>query len=121
MTAKESRSVEKSLSISLEKYIDTRLEDKQEALDAARQSMEKRLEGMNEFRDAIKDATARFMTRDEVAGQLRPICEDIRTLRTIADQNAGKATIKSLMITTIISIVSLITALGLAVFRILGK
>jgi hypothetical protein len=65
--------------ISLKEYIDNRfksckevrdalLEAKDTALIKAERSMEARLAGMNEFRDALKDQAGRFITRNELLG-----------------------------------------------------
>jgi hypothetical protein len=38
----------------------------EKVVDTAKESMEKRLDGMNEFRDALKDQASRFVTRTEL-------------------------------------------------------
>jgi|GEM_PF-5519657 hypothetical protein len=38
----------------------------EKAVDTAKESMEKRLDSMNEFRDALKDQASRFVTRTEL-------------------------------------------------------
>ena len=49
-----------------DKIIDIRYEAIQDATELARKAMEKRLDGMNEFRDTLKDQAGKFVTRSEV-------------------------------------------------------
>jgi hypothetical protein len=51
--------------VSLKEYFEAKFDGLREATNLARESMEKRLEGMNEFRSALKDQTAKFITRVE--------------------------------------------------------
>ena len=116
------------------KTIDTRIDglEKQTALmieaveDATRLAagiLERRLEGMNEFRDQLKDQASQFVTRDELGLQLKSINDNITELRTFKDRLEGKASQQSVNIAwgiaavgiiisitaTVISLVSLIT------------
>jgi hypothetical protein len=50
----------------LEKRIELQFDLQKIALDKASDQMESRLEGMNEFRSAMKDQTALFITRAEL-------------------------------------------------------
>ncbi len=51
--------------ISLKEYFEMRLESVKIATELARESLEKRLEGMNEFRQSMKDQANNFVTRVE--------------------------------------------------------
>ena len=46
--------------------IDLRFNGIEKATDLARVNMEKRLDGMNEFRETLKDQASRFVTRTEL-------------------------------------------------------
>lgn len=50
----------------------TRLEERlratEKAVELARVGIEKRLEGMNEFRETLKDQASRFVTRSDLCG-----------------------------------------------------
>lgn len=46
--------------------VDRRFSDLKEQIALAREAMEKRLDGMNEFRDQLRDQAARFISRDEL-------------------------------------------------------
>jgi hypothetical protein len=59
---------------------------------------------MNEFREALKDQAARFITRDD----LRFLQEEVRGLRKLADMAEGKASQNSVLWTAAIAIVGLI-------------
>jgi hypothetical protein len=63
--------------VTLEKHFESLLDNCQKncvdkftsmnkAVDTAKESMEKRLDGMNEFRDTLKDQASRFVTRTEL-------------------------------------------------------
>ena len=54
------------LQVFLEKLIEIRFNGIEKATDLAREGMEKRLDGMDEFCDALKDQAARFITRVEL-------------------------------------------------------
>lgn len=77
--SEDERQITSIQGVCLETYINERFKACQEtreklfkgsdrALDLARDSMEKRLEGMNEFRDTLRDQASRFITRNELLG-----------------------------------------------------
>ena len=51
--------------VTLKEYFDAQIENVKQATELARESMEKRLDGMNEFRDTLKDQAGKFITRQE--------------------------------------------------------
>lgn len=56
--------------ISLREYFEVLIGNIKEATEQARVGMEKRLDGMNEFRDTLRDQASKFITRDEVDLQI---------------------------------------------------
>lgn len=46
--------------------LEAKLSASEDSLIIARESIEKRLEGMNEFREALRDSASRFITRNEI-------------------------------------------------------
>jgi hypothetical protein len=52
--------------ISLKQYVTDILAEKEKALNAALVASDKRLDGMNEFRDSLKDQAGTFVTRKEL-------------------------------------------------------
>jgi hypothetical protein len=53
-------------SVSVKDYIDSRLADRDRAVAAALASNDRRLDGMNEFRDTLKNQQGTFVTRVEL-------------------------------------------------------
>jgi hypothetical protein len=101
----------------LEKAINQRFDESKEAVLKAEGQMNKRLEGMNEFRDTIKDiqkasaiAAEKFIDRDNLELMLKPICDDIRGLQKIANIAEGKASKSTVWGSYALAIVSLIIA-----------
>jgi len=50
----------------MEAIINEKMDAQEKAVNRAKEGMEKRLDGMNEFRDALKDQASRFVTRTEL-------------------------------------------------------
>ena len=73
--------------------------------------MERRLEGMNEFRDQLKDQAATFITRKECEVVFSKLSDDIKMLRDSKLLLEGKASQFSVNIATLISIIGLTIAL----------
>ena len=66
--------------VTLRELLEARLEATEKALGLARVELERRLEGMNEFREQLRDQAARFITRDEF---------DMRMDAMVARREAG--------------------------------
>ena len=80
----------------------------------AADSLEKRLETMNEFREALKDQQTRFVTREEFGLIRDRLSEDIRILREAKANTEGKASQTSVYISYLIAII----ALAISIIRI---
>jgi hypothetical protein len=52
--------------VALEKYVDTRFDAIDKEVKSAKESMEHRLAGMNEFREALREQTGKYVTRGEL-------------------------------------------------------
>jgi hypothetical protein len=96
--------------VRLEKYIDTRLADLETLRRASTVTMEKRLDGMNEFRAALDDTQNKSIYRDEFNAVMGGIDKDIRTLRESKAMLEGKASQQSLNITTLVAVAGLVVA-----------
>ena len=101
--------------VSLEEYFNLKfngIDDKFNALDKANilayQSMEKRLNGMNEFRDTLKDQASRFITRVELEVYMEKFNSNIKSLELSRAMLEGKADQKSVIITAAISLIGLL-------------
>lgn len=73
------------------KYFESKLEAIELATQRALQSNEKRLEGMNEFREALKDQASRFLYKDEFLAQYELVRKDLKNLELAKAELTGKA------------------------------
>lgn len=92
---------------SLYTYVDLKSTNIEKSTTLARESMEKRLESMNEFRASLKDQRNEMVTRAEYTAKVRMLDEDIRTLREAKANLEGKASMSSVYIAYIISAISI--------------
>ena len=93
--------------VSLKEYFERALLANEKALDLARAIMDARLEGMNEFRDQLKDQASRFVTREELSLMKEKIYDELRTLNTAKDRTEGKASMGSVYLVTGIAVIGL--------------
>jgi len=81
--------------VSMTKYVDARIDEVKDAVKPALTSMDKRLDGMNEFRDTLKDQAARFVTREEMNLVVDRLRADIKELQLAKALLEGKASEES--------------------------
>jgi hypothetical protein len=84
--------------MALERMIKDRFEVADAAIALASRSMEKRLDGMNEFRESLRDQAARMVPKSEfdiVAGKIQ---EDIKILMKSRAELEGKASQQALLL-----------------------
>lgn len=74
----------------LYEHFSSRLADMEKALVAARQDMERRLAGMNEFRAAISDQAKKFVDRNEADVRFRSLEKDIASHASRLDRSEGR-------------------------------
>jgi len=77
---------------------------------AALLAMEKRLEGMNEFRDQLRDQASRFITRDEMTSKFDALTKEVDELRLSKATLEGKANQSSVNLSLLIAVLGLILA-----------
>lgn len=65
--------------ISLREYFDAKFEALEKSIELSRASMEKRLEGMNEFREQLNKQAGTFITKTELDLTLQNIIKDKRS------------------------------------------
>ena len=87
----------------LEKLVEQRFHDREEALKAALNSMEHRLAGMNEFRDSLRDQTGTFVSRGEHDQLARQISE----MRTAVASMQSRLTTIAAIIAFAVSLLSI--------------
>jgi hypothetical protein len=103
--------------VSLKEYLESRISAVEKSIEVANCAMQKRLEGMNEFRDTLKDQAARFVTRDEMDIKLSSLNEQLKSLNYFKASLEGKASQTQANIILLISIVGL----ALSVANLLSK
>jgi len=106
-------------SISLREYIDLKYNDIKQSTELARNSMDKRLDGMNEFRETLKDQASRFITRTEIDSKMEVVYSNIKNLEISKATLEGKASQSSLTFTIIMSVLGLIIAIISLIYKML--
>jgi hypothetical protein len=95
----------------LEKMMELQFNGMDTAINLARESMEKRLDTMNEFRDSLRDQASRFLPKAEFeASQIR-ITDEIKILNRSKDILSGKASQNSVILFGIISVTALVVGI----------
>ena len=97
--------------ITLKEYFEVRVTALEKATTLAAEQMDKRLEGMNEFRGQLKDQGATFLTRNEYAIAHEKLCDDIKLLREFRAQLEGKASQQAVILAMIISVIGIILSI----------
>jgi len=97
--------------ISLKEFILNKLADNEKQSKILAAMMEKRLDGMNEFRNALKDQSVNAVSRAEFQVQIEKITGDIGTLREVAAEARGKASQTSLIATLLIALLGLFVSI----------
>ncbi len=97
--------------VPLKEHIEVRLAAMKEAVDKAEKTLNQRLEGMNEFRDTLKDQASRLATKDEVGLMLKRV----EALELTNSETLGRT--KGIAILWAIG-VSLVISLLLRVFKL---
>jgi hypothetical protein len=91
--------------------LEERLNSYEKAVSVATAAMDRRLDGMNEFREQLKDQASKFLTKDVYESKHELIVQQINDLNISKAVLEGKASQKSMFITMAVSIVSLLLAL----------
>ena len=79
---------------SLERELEAKLSAVDKSTSLAAALMDKRLDAMNEFRNALRDAQSTFISRNELSARLTPTEHDVRELRESRATLAGVASQK---------------------------
>lgn len=95
---------------SLKELIFSKLSDHEKALEIARKNMEKRLDGMNEFRDALKDQAVTFMTREYYEARHKDLIDQVNDLRISKAVLESKASIIHVYVSWAIALIALAIA-----------
>ena len=106
--------------VSLKEYIDTRIASLDKATDISHRNLERRLDTMNEFREALKDQSITFLTKAEYCVFKEQIDDDIRSLMHTRSVLEGKASQSSVNVSLMIGITGLFISLVSLILRFLG-
>lgn len=90
--------------ISLKKHFNKRIKDIKEAAKVALAAMDKRLDGMNEFRNQLKDQTANFSTKESVDTQMQMLESKIEALQKLVYIGIGGVLTLQIIITIVLAI-----------------
>lgn len=88
--------------------LDQRIQSVNEATRIAKDDMDRRLEGMNEFRATLQDQASRFVIRSEYNSAHERLVEDIRSLRESRAEIAGKASMSAVIFAYGIAVMGLV-------------
>jgi len=94
--------------VSIKEYFERLFTDNQRAIDKAEQMMNQRLEGMNEFREQLKDQASKFITREELNIICTGFQTEIKALRKLADIAEGKASQNAVILTALASVIGIL-------------
>jgi len=94
--------------VTLRDYIEAKLEAVDRQTQAAAQTMDKRLDGMNEFRETLRDQASKFVTRAELTIQIDRLTDRQDELRTFKNRLEGKASAISVYIAYAIAIIGIV-------------
>jgi hypothetical protein len=97
--------------VELRDYIEVQLKALKEATNLARENMERRLEGMNEFRNQLNSQANTFMTRDAFEARHLLIQTQVDDLRAFKATSEGKASQLSVIISFIVGAAGVIIGL----------
>lgn len=109
------------LLLDTEKYFESRLKAMEIAVEIANDTMKTRLDGMNEFRAALKDANNTKVDRQELFALLDPLRKDIEELKRYRYENEGKASQKDVNVAMLFSGIGLAISVVSLLLRLLGN
>jgi hypothetical protein len=104
--------------MSVEKESEAALRSANVAIDKSEKSIEKRFDGVNEFRKALGDQTVEFVRKTEVEIRFNAVASDITVLRAAVNTEAGKDAGKQNFVTTSIAIASIITVVAMGFYTV---
>ena len=91
----------------LEKYMKSKFDEIERAGILSQRNLDARLEGMNEFRESMKDQTASFMTRAEINLITERNRQNIQEIKELLAEARGKASQQSVIIAYLIAFVGI--------------
>ena len=96
--------------VSLREHLESRIQALEKATEVAARGMERRLEGMNEFRSQLEKQTRTFVDKEAYQHRHDMVCDRIKELESFKDKLDGKASASALQLTTILAVAALVIA-----------
>jgi hypothetical protein len=103
--------------VPLKEYVDLRFDSVCCAIDKSEQLLQARMDGLNEFRSAMSDQSARHVTRDEYAVAHRALEADVRRFDAFMNVHQGKASQGSMLIALAIGLAGLLLSIARLVMK----
>lgn len=104
-------------SVSLKEHIEAILEERQKAIDRAHASMEKRLDGMNEFRQTLADQMVTFVRQDVAEARSKGFEAQLAALTTQVIENRGRGVGRNDIWIILVVVVTLAVSVGAILIR----
>jgi hypothetical protein len=95
----------------LKAYVDTQVAHEEKARLAFEISLDKRLKGMNEIRESMRDQASKYLTREEFNLGIKALEADIRVLRDSKSLLEGKASQGAVLFTGALGIIAIILSI----------
>jgi predicted nuclease with TOPRIM domain len=105
--------------VTLKEHFECRLEAIEKSISVANDSMQVRLAGMNEFREALKDQASRLVTRDDLTNKFDGLSNRIMDLEKSRANLEGKASQSQVNLTLILSVSGLLLGIVSIAIKIL--
>ena len=94
--------------VSLKEHFEARIAALEKATEVASGAMDRRLDGMNEFRDTLRDQASRFVTREELDIKIGVVVEAISELKMYKAQMEGRASVSSVYVSYAIALLGIV-------------
>jgi hypothetical protein len=101
--------------VTLKEHFESRLQAVEKGIEVAYAGMQSRLATMNEFRETLRDQSAKFITREELEAKLSAICGQVKSLEISKAILEGKASQSQVTIALLLSVIGL----GIAVVSLI--
>jgi hypothetical protein len=102
----------RSNAVPLKEHIEVRIDALEKATEVAAKEMNRRLEGMNEFRAQLDKQTRTFIDKDHFESRWDSLCNRVVSLENFKERQVGKANQKDVTITLIVALSSLALGIG---------
>lgn len=102
-----------------ENVLSARIDAIEQAVAKAECQLNKRLEGMNEFREEIKDHAARLLTRAEYEVAHRAVESELRKLELARSNQEGRESKNAILLSLTVSVI--IGVIMLVIGHVFGK